>query len=686
MSFKDLDLLPSYKSSKNNLIKDFYNPVLTEAVKYDRVTGYFSSNSLALAAKGLKNFILNDGKMRLLCGTQLSEDDLNTIINASDIAKMISDNFLEDIDSIYDDIELNHVKLLAWMVDNDYLEIKIGIVKNELGYTGGILHEKTGILEDKEHNTLLFSGSNNETARGWSSGGYGNIEKFKVFLSGEDDKHMEEDITTFEEDWNNKNEYLEVMDVPKAAKEGLVKLAPESFDELMVLPLSYGEMRGTGDRRELRDYQEEAISKWFKNDKQGIFEMATGTGKTFTALNCIKRLLDEKNELLTVISCPYAHLVEQWANDVENFLDVRSYRIYASGNAKWKKDLSDLVFDFDLGVIDKAIILTTHNTFSRDFFINEVSSILTDTFLIVDEVHHVASKTFSLGLLEDYKYRLALSATPYIHNNQEATDLLFNYFNGIVFSYGIEKALSDTGPGDSILAPYDYFPKAVKLSENELRDYMELSKEIARLSIFNQKEMSDSYKSLLIKRKNIINDAKSKLDCLRDILRIYDNDLDHLIVFCSPHQKNRVLEILREEGISPVHQFTQDEGTKKSEQFGGLSQREYLVEKFDEGYFKSLVAIKCLDEGVDIPSADKVIIMSSSNNPREYIQRRGRVLRRYEGKEKAEIYDMAVIQSDEYGNLIDSIIEGEKNRLMDFINLCENQGPCIKLLEKWRLL
>lgn len=685
MSFKDLDLLPSYKSSKNNLIKDFYNPVLSEAVKYDRVTGYFSSNSLALAAKGLKNFIHNDGKMRLLCGTQLSEDDLNTIVNASDIAEMISDDFLEDIDSIYDDIELNHIKLLAWMVDNDYLEIKIGIVKNELGYTGGILHEKTGILEDKEHNTLLFSGSNNETARGWSSGGYGNIEKFKVFLSGIDDKHMEEDILTFEDDWNNKNEFLEVMDVPKAAKEGLVKLAPESFDELMVLPLSYGEMRGTGDRRELRDYQEEAISKWIENDKQGIFEMATGTGKTFTALNCIKKLLDEEDELLTIIACPYAHLVEQWAADVENFINIKTYRLYSSANNKWKKDLSDLAFDFDLGVVDKAVILTTHNTFSSDFFINEVSNIFANTFLIVDEVHHVASKSFSLGLLNGYNYRLGLSATPYIHNNQDATDLLINYFNGIVFSYGIDKALIPTEKEDSILAPYDYFPKKVKLNEKELNDYLELSNEIARLSIFNKKEMSDSYKRLLFKRKNIINDAKSKYDCLRDIIGLYD-DLDHLIVFCSPHQLETVLKILKEEGVSPVHKFTQDEGTKKSEQFGGLSHREYLVEKFDEGYYKSLVAIKCLDEGVDIPSADKVILMSSSNNPREYIQRRGRVLRRSEGKEKAEIYDMTVVQSDDYGNLIDSIVEPEKIRLMDFINLCDNPGYCMNLLRKWRLI
>ena len=687
MSFKDLDLNHSYKSSKNNLIKEFYNPVLSEAVDYNRTTGFFNSHSLALAAKGLKNFILNDGKMRLLCGTQLSDEDIDGIVNASEIAEKISENFLNDLDSIYDDIQLNHVKLLAWMVDNGFLEIRIGVVKNELGYTGGILHEKTGILKDKEGNTLIFSGSNNETAKGWSSWGYGNIEKFKVFFSWEnEDFDMEEDIEGFEEDWNDENEYLDVMPVPEAANEGLLKLAPESFDEVMVLPLSYGEMFGTGDKRELRDYQEEAISKWFENEKQGIFEMATGTGKTFTALNCISKLLKEEDELLTVIACPYSHLVEQWATDVENFLNIKTFRIYASGNNKWKKDLSDLAFDFDLGVVDKAVVLTTHNTFSSDFFINEISGISVNTFLIVDEVHHVASKSFSLGLLDDYNYRLGLSATPYIYNNQEATDLLFDYFNGIVFSYGIKKALTPTGKEESILAPYDYFPKKVELNEEELSEYMELSKEIARLSIFNKDKPSESYKRLLFKRKNIINDAKSKLDCLRDIIREYDGDLDHLIIFCSPHQIYTVLDILKEEGVSPVSKFTKDEGTQKSEQFGGKSEREYLVDKFDEGYFKSLVAIRCLDEGVDIPSADKVIIMSSSNNPKEYVQRRGRVLRRYEGKEKAEIYDMAVIQSDDSGNLIESIIEGEKNRLKDFISLCENQGPCIKKLEKWRLI
>lgn len=166
-----------------------------------------------------------------------------------------------------------------------------------------------------------------------------------------------------------------------------------------------------------------------------------------------------------------------------------------------------------------------------------------------------------------------------------------------------------------------------------MRNYMNLSAKIARLYHMGKNE-TESFKNLLILRKNIINNADSKFKMLRKLLKSFD-DINHLIIFCSPKQIDYVLKILEEEGVN-AHKFTQNEGTKKSEQFGGMSHREFLVNKFDEGFYEALVAIKCLDEGVDIPSADKVIIMSSSNNPREYVQRRGRVLRRCEGKEKAE--------------------------------------------------
>lgn len=689
MSFKDLNLNPTYSSSKDNLVNDFYSPVLSQSITYDRIAGFFNSSSLALVARGLKEFIINGGKMRLLCGVQLSKDDLNTIMNSSQIAENIGENFLNDLDSVSDEIEKNHLKLLAWMLDNDVLEIKIGIVKNEYGYLGGILHDKTGIFKDNSGNSILFSGSNNESSAGWSSAGFGNLEKFKVFLSWEDSKFMNDDIQSFEEDWNNQNKFLQVMDVPKAAEEGLIRLAPENLEELINLPMSYVEknFRKKDDEKTLRKYQEKAISNWIDNNKIGIFEMATGAGKTFTAINCISETLKDHNNLITVIACPYAHIVEQWENEIKKILDIKIINAYGSGNPNWKRDLTRLVFNLKTSVLKNVIILTTHDTFSSDFFIEQIHKIDTESFLIIDEMHHISTETYRKGLLENYNYRLGLSATPYIYNDSEATELLFNYFSKIVYIFDLADGLTTYGEdSETFLTPYEYYPVKVQLNNKELKEYLELSDEISRKSHFNKDDdMSTSFRLLLIKRKNIINNAKAKYDCLRQILKSMGK-IDHLIVFCSPQQKNDVLQILKDEGVKPSHKFTESESTRKSKQYGGISQREYLVKKFDEGFYKALVAIRCLDEGVDVPSADKVIIMSSSNNPKEYIQRKGRVLRRFEDKTKAKIYDMAVIQSDYSGELIKSITDAEEKRIMDFINLCENPDEGMELIKKWGLI
>lgn len=464
MSFKDLKLNSTYNSSKNDLVIEFYGPVLSEAVSYDRVTGFFNSKSLALVASGLKGFISNNGKMRLLCGSELQKDDIDAILNSSEIAEKLSDSFLNDLNNISDEIELNHIKLLAWMVDNDFLDIKIGIVKNNKGYIGGILHEKTGILSDKFGNTIVFSGSNNETNFGWVSGGFGNIEKFKVFLSWEDSKFIVDDLNSFEEYWNNENKFLEVLSIPNAAKEGLIKLAPKNIDEVMKLPLEFNICSNSKDKRKLRDYQEEAISKWCENNKKGIFKMATGTGKTFTALNCISSALNDDLNLITVIACPYAHLTEQWLNDVENNLGIKCYSIYASANTNWKKDFADLVFKLRLGIIKKAIILTTHNTFSMDFFRDKISEINNPLLLVVDEMHKVVSDKFSRGLLECYEYRLGLSATPEVYNNEVGTNFVLSYFGGIIYSFDLDDALNNCDEeGKTYLTPYEYLPQRVGL-------------------------------------------------------------------------------------------------------------------------------------------------------------------------------------------------------------------------------
>ena len=681
MSFRDLDLQSSYNSARNDPVEDFYIPVLKEAKTYDRIVGYFNSYSLALVADGLKDFISHEGKMRLLCGTQLDSDDEYAILNASEIAEELSENFLQELEFISDDIQLNRIKLLAWMVDNDYLDIKVGIVKDSLGYLGGILHEKTGILSDGS-DTIVFTGSNNETKAAMSSRGRGNIEKFKVFLSWEDSKFMDEDIEEFDEYWNNYNPYLEVIDIPEAAKNGLIQYAPENIEEVVKLDIG-GRPSKSKDERKLRDYQENAISEWISNGYKGIFEMATGTGKTFTAINCMKEVLNNNSNLLIVIACPYAHLAEQWANDVENNFDIPCYNIYSSSNSNWKKDFTDLVLNLELEVINQAIIFTTHKTFSGDLFVREISELDIPSLLIVDEMHHVISNSFGEGLLNSYDFRLGLSATPRNEYNEEDTDAVFDYFGGIVFTFDLNSALTTFGEnGKTYLAQYDYYPKKVGLSSNELSEFNDLSQQIKELYPMNIKEESKGYQALKFKRANVIKNAESKYECLREILREYD-ELDHLIVFCSPQQIDEVLRILKEEGVSPVHEFTNKQGTKKSKQFGGISEREYLVNKFDEGYFKSLVAIKCLDEGVDIPSATTVIIMSSSTNPGEYIQRRGRVLRRSENKDKAVIYDMVVMEYDSVGDPIEDIVRYEQIRVEDFMDSSDNPDETMELLKKW---
>ena len=235
------------------------------------------------------------------------------------------------------------------------------------------------------------------------------------------------------------------------------------------------------------------------------------------------------------------------------------------------------------------------------------------------------------------------------------------------------------------MTPYEYLPKKVTLTQTEISDYKKLTRTLISLLNNNYSEDDEeNINSVLRKRRDILNNAEAKYDELRKILQSYD-DLNHLIVFCSHKQIDNVLEILKEENVYPRHRFTSKQSSTKLKKFGGISERDKILMDFEKGFYKALVAMKCLDEGVDVPSADKVIIMSSTTNPMEYIQRRGRVLRRCEGKELAYIYDMIVVPDDDVA-YVDTIIEKELERLSEFIKPAKNYDYCIDLLTKWGVL
>ena len=689
MSFKEMDnqIKHFYNSTSDNLVDDFYNVVLSQAVRYDRLSGFFKSDSLAIAARGISKLIENDGHMRLLCGAHLSQEDLIAIENSEDLKDIVNKNFLDEYENLENQLIKNHVLLLGWMISNGFLEIKIGInTDGENYYPNGMLHSKRGILYDENDDCILFMGSVNETKFGWTK----NIEDIRVDKGWKDYSIIKGPIDNFEELWNGNVDSLLVFELPDDSKEVLIKDAPKNKKQVgeLIKKINEIKLENPKDKRILFPHQKEAIKSWLNNNKKGILEMATGTGKTFTALKCLEEVAKHEN-ILVVIACPYAHIINQWENDIFNLNLGFVHNFYGDANPHWRSEFHELKSDINLKVNFKKpnIILTTHNTFSMEDFIDYVDKCNVNSLLIVDEMHHVGAKGFSKGLDANYTYKLGLSATPSRYMDYDGTECLMLHFDKVVYKFTIEDALNKINPitNKSFLTPYKYYPIKVDLSNSELQDYKKYNKQIAQL--YNADEdITDNLTGLFNKRRKIINNAEQKYVEFRKILQKID-DKDHLIVFCSDEQMDDVLRILAEENFTPKHKFTQDEGTKPKKEFGGLSQRQFLLKDFDSGVCKALVAIKCLDEGVDVPSANKVIIMSSTTNPAEYIQRRGRVLRRSKGKDFAHIYDLCVIpESDD--RISDTIIEKERKRLVEFTKTAygRNKLDCINLFKKWGIL
>ena len=646
MSFKDIKntIESSYYSARLHvdLVNDFYVPVLSNASRYDRISGYFTSTSLAIAARGISKFIEHGGHMRLICGCQLTPKDKDAIINADSLKDFVNETFLNDYRSLEEGFKKDHVKLLGWMIANNFLEIKIAFnLLNPTRSIDDLVHSKTGILYDENGDMIYFNGSVNETASGWGS----NIETIDVLNSWKYPELIEPHIEDFEASWEGRFPAMLVMDVPNDSIQEMINDAPSDEKELKKLLNKFD--KKSKDPRTPRNYQLVAVSNWLENGKTGILEMATGTGKTYTAKLCIENVLNEENALV-VISCPYLHLIEQWKNELSSFDDCEFFEFHSDGDKDWRRTFSDLITKINLGVNLKKrpIILTIQDTFHTPEFTKNIYKCEIKKLLVVDEVHHVGSLTYSEGLKPPYDYYLGLSATPERYMDPEGTQRLLHYFKKIVFRFTLAQALIlRDEKGNPFLTNYYYHPIKVNISDEEH------------------------------KNKSSANNTEKKYQILEEIIDSLEKPIDHLIIFCSSFQLESVLKILNDKGIKRKSRFTYKENR---------DMRKKLLTEFDEGTLKALVAIRCLNEGVDVPSTDKVIIMSSSPNPAENVQRRGRVLRRHKGKEKAYIYDMIVIPEED--SKLEHFKETELDRLVEFISSSDNKRENRELLIEWGLI
>lgn len=711
-TLKNLKMSIAYDSDRDDILNDFYIPALAVSSNYKRIAGYFSSSSFALAARGLAKFIINGGHMQLIINHVLQIEDKNVLEEVVRNSTKLDHILLHQMDSwnLENQIIRDHVGALGWMLANNLLELKIAI-SNE----ASVFHQKVGILEDVENNKISFSGSNNESYSGWKN----NIEEFKVFRGwvSEQNRYVETDLTKFNNFWNNLSRRAIVLNIPDAIRKKIIEIAPEKLEDIHVDTelIDHNFVYTTIDtipserKIELMDFQKEAVKSWVKNSYKGILEMATGTGKTITALGCLNQVMSKHVRLLCVISAPYNHLITQWENEINRIISCgkeedfkylivltgENFLTIGSASYNWKRKLSNKLLDLENGLIDKLIVFTTHDSLASSFLIDKISLNSNDAILIADEVHGLGAMVRRKGLLRSYNIRLGLSATPKRWMDEQGSRLIFDYFDKTVFEFPLEKAISTINPltGKTYLTPYDYMPYFTKLTDDEAYKYITLTKKIGRL--FKYKEKNDSYQGrfevLIQERANIIKSADNKLATFRDIITDIQSKyrfFRDILIYC--HQGGQ-LELVQDE-LSKMsiryHKFTGSEGKVPEKKYGGISERDYILKNFKEGLYQVLTSMKCLDEGVDIPSAKIAVIMASSTNPREFIQRRGRILRRAEGKNISYIFDIIVMPpklpdlDESMGKYENNIYNREMRRYKEFAKIADNSSLCLlRLIE-----
>lgn len=655
MGLRSVTFKKAYSSDSESILEDFYIPALAASVRYSRLAGFFSSTSLAIAARGVLGLIRNGGTLRLVVSPRLTEEDLDTIIDSYERrGEHIERAMLAELAELEDEFVRDHVGAFGWMIANRRLDIKVAIAHDSSGRPlscgdierSGLFHQKVGILTDSEGNIVTFSGSVNETAAGWLE----NIEEFKVFRSWEpsEAEYVQADISKFDRFWGDRSQRVEVMDVPRAVEERLIEIAPTNIE---MLELDRWRMRLGGKRLELWEHQREAVQSWVDNGMRGIFEMATGTGKTFAALGCLDGARKSFTRLATIIACPYQHLVSQWEREIEKFgISYDKLIIADSSNPAWKNILADSFIDLSLGHMNNLVVLTTHRTFGSKALMTIVRGGKAGftTLLIADEVHGLGAEKTREGLIDDYDLRLGLSATPKRWFDTAGTKAILDHLGETIYRFPLDKAINTINPatGQTYLTPYRYVPHFVSLTSDEIAEYVAKTRMIARLygRAKNEEEQNQAMETLVFKRADIVKAAAEKYDVLQWILDQIGPSLKWTIIYCGPQQIDTVMEIINVRGLI-THRFTMDEGTTPDTRYGGRSERDFLLEEFAEGKYQVLVAMRCLDEGVDVPPARTSILMASSGNPREYVQRIGRVIRRYPGKTEATVHDILVVPS-----------------------------------------
>lgn len=663
---KELELLPVYDSEYCDLIRDLQVPLLLQAKDYLRGVGFFTSGWLRLASQGMAAFVKGGGSARIVVSPILDVADWEAL-KFGESAKtdaVLREVLARNIDDLAATLENDTRNALAWMVADGFLEFRFALSRNKESV--GDYHDKVGIFTDGNGDRVAIHGSLNDSIKASLNG-----EAFSVFKSWEPGQspYVEMHKARLEALWNNQNKQFSVYRIPEAIRDKFIQLRTSVDPPYVRSSSQQVSALSPHCTVNLHGYQQTAIDEWRQAACRGVFEMATGTGKTITSLAAATSVYQEHSRLALIILVPYLHLLEQWERNCKLF--GFEPILCSSEHGRWQINVKSAIQDFNIGTKSHVCILAVHKTAAMDKFSNATRRLPKDnTLLIGDEAHGLGALHLRKALVDNAGMRLGLSATPRRWFDDEGTDTIFRYFGQTCFEYSLDQAIG------KFLTPYEYYPQLVSLTSEETDQYEEITQKIVAIaaSAEHDPEIRERLKKLLLQRARIISSAQQKLPALLQLLRGMQEDyrqrgdeLNGILIYCAPGRHKEVLQAVAALGLR-CHEFVHEVS---------LADREKLLTQFDAGDIQVLVAIKCLDEGVDVPSTRIAFILASSTNPREFVQRRGRILRNSGGKDRAVIYDFLVVPPPErvalkLGSDV-TILQREMPRFVEFASSAINQ-------------
>lgn len=716
----DWSLDRDYKTGSENEPMQFYLDGLANSNEFSLLLGYFSSSAINLLSVGFATFISKGGKMKMVINHLLSAKDKEAVWRVEDNPHEIRVFDLTDVVSlgrVLDEYDTHFFECLAYLISEKRIEIKVIRPKNGKG----IAHYKSGVFSDGQE-TVGYQASCNFTYYGLSE----NIEQLEAFLSwenGRSNKLIKKQIKLIDDYFNEKDddvEYVSVSEIEVVLKD---RFGKKDINELLVQEelllkkkqslISNPKIKKTiaklySDIEVIRrsprfpysegprEYQINAYNKWVENDYKGMFAMATGTGKTITSLNCLLNEFKKTGIYRAIITVPTTALVEQWKKECSkfNFKNI----ITVSSKENWDNNLA--FFNTASKLIDTSyIVIVTYASLPRPKFQSYFTQLPKDTILIADETHNLGSQGL-LRLLPNIhlEKRIGLSATPNRKFDELGNQIIQEFFNDkppYIVSYSMEEALKI-----GWLCNYTYYPHIVKLTDQEMEKYKELSLQLLRMGLFDKEtgafRSTPEIEKKLLERKRIIHKAANKLEAFKAILRSeFDKrkNLKYTLIYVPEGIETSFDEtdysVETEDENKLINEYTKavsqtDDSVMVKQFTANSSNREEILKNFEQSNIHVLTSMKCLDEGVDVPRSELAIFCASTGNPRQFIQRRGRVLRLHKDKIHATIHDLVVVPevADESSfEMEKGLVKKELERVVDFANLAMNKSDTYDILK-----